>query len=104
MHDLPYADPTGNAAATHLDAQAAMRDGINPDLALHVADTHLPPIEFAIAQEAKNSYMRNEHGQRVSVLPYLDPDWSYRRRARPLRNSELADIVAALAPFVRSPA
>ena len=95
---LPYADPTGNTAAANVDAERTARTGIDPDAALHAADKYLVPIEYTLAEEAKTAYMRNEHGQRIGVLPWLNPAWTRKRRARPLRNHEVADMLAALAP------
>ena len=93
-----YADPTAWTAIANVDAEREARAGLNPDAALHAADTYLIPVEYALAETAKTAYMRDEHGQRIGILPYLDPAWTRKRRARPLRNHEVADMLAALAP------
>ena len=95
---ISYPDPTGDTAATRVDRERRAHLGLNPDAALHAADKYLIPIEYTLAEEAKTAYMRNEHGQRIGVLPWLDPAWTRKRRARPLRNGEVADMLAALAP------
>lgn len=93
-----YADPTAWTAIANVDGERAAIDGLNPDAALHAADTYLPPTEYAMAEIERTSYMRDEHGHRESVAPWYDPTWHKRRRARPLNNTELADMIAALAP------
>ena len=95
---LGYADPTAWTAIANVDGERAAIAGLNPDAALHAADKHLVPVEYALAETAKTAYMRDEHGQRIGVLPWLDPAWTRKRRARPLRNHEVADMLAALAP------
>ena len=95
---LPYADPTGDLASANVDRERATRTGENPDLALHVADRYLLPIEYLTAEEDRTSYMRDEHGHRQSVAPWYDPAWTRKRRARPLRNSEVSEMLRALAP------
>jgi len=99
---LPYAGPTGDAAASNVDKARDARAGIDPDAALHVADEYLIPPEYALAAVAKTAYSRDEHGQRTGVLPYLNPAWTHRRRARPLRNTEVAAIITALAPALHA--
>lgn len=96
--DTPYADPTAWTAINNVDAERLARTGINPDAAMHAADTYLIPVEYTLAETAKTAYMRDEHGQRTGVLPWLDPAWTRSRRARPLRNAEVADMLRALAP------
>ena len=93
-----YVDPTGDTAAANVDAERMARTGTDPDAALHAADTYLIPVEYTLAETAKTAYMRDEHGQRIGILPWLDPAWTRSRRARPLRNHEVADMLAALAP------
>lgn len=95
---LGYADPVGNTATANVDAERAARTGLNPDAALHAADAYLIPVEYTLAETAKTAYMRDENGARIGILPYLDPAWTRKRRARPLRNGEVADMLRALAP------
>ena len=95
---LGYADPVGNTATANVDAERLARTGLNPDAALHAADTYLLPIEYLNAEEERTSYMRNEHGHRESVAPWYNPAWTRNRRARPLHNAEVADMIRALAP------
>ena len=96
--DLPYADPTAWEAIANVDNERAIRAGLNPDAALHAADRYLLPVEYLNAEEERTSYMRDEHGHRESVAPWYDPAWTRNRRARPLRNNEVADMLIALAP------
>lgn len=95
---LGYADPTAWTAINNVDAERLARTGTDPDAALHAADKYLIPIEYTLAETAKTAYVRDEHGQRIGILPWLDPAWTRSRRARPLRNHEVADMLAALAP------
>ena len=95
---LGYVDPVGNEAAANVDNERLARTGINPDAALHAADKYLIPVEYLNAEEERTSYMRDEHGHRQSVAPWYDPAWTRHRRARPLRNSEVAAMLIALAP------
>lgn len=96
--EIAYPDPTGDLAAANVDAERAARAGFDPDAALHAADKYLVPVEYLNAEEERTSYTRDEHGRRVSISPWYDPAWHKRRRARPLSNDELADMIAALAP------
>ena len=93
-----YADPTGDVAAANVDVERMARTGTDPDAALHAADKYLIPIEYTLAETAKTAYMRDEHGQRIGILPWLDPAWNRSRRARPLRDSEVSEMLRALAP------
>lgn len=93
-----YTDPVGDEAAANVDAERAARTGANPDVALHVADKYLAPIEYATAEEERTSYARDEHGRRTSISPWYDPAWTPGRRARPLSNREVANMLIALAP------
>ena len=95
---LHYSDPTGNTAAAHVDRERRARLGLNPDATLHAADKHLIPTEYLNAEEERTSYMRDEHGHRVSISPWYDPAWTRRRRERPLTNDEVVDLLITLAP------
>lgn len=95
---ISYPDPTGDMAATRVDRERRARLGLNPDAAIHAADKHLIPVEYLNADEEGRSYMRDEHGHRVSISPWYDPAWTRRRRERPLSNDEVIDLLITLAP------
>lgn len=96
--DLPYADPTAWEAIANVDGERAARAGLDPDAALHAADRYLVPVEYLNAEEERAAYMRDEHGHRVSISPWYDPAWHKRRRARPLTNADVAEMLIVLAP------
>lgn len=94
----PYSDPTADQDIANVDGERSAITGLNPDAALHAADTYLIPVEYLNADIERTSYMRDEHGHRESIAPWYDPAWHKRRRKRPLSNDDVAGIIRALAP------
>lgn len=95
---ISYPDPTGDAAASHVDRECAATLGYDPDIARDLADAYLPPPVDPIADDSDTAGARDSDGARTAVTPFVEVGPYGLVDDAPLTNDQVSLIVRQLAP------